>query len=115
MRDGIERLKAGLARSSASVASLKNSGMEMSAQELGIGDARTRLTLARTELHTFDPGHVSPVLAAAAKTLAQVDAAGETATDELRFRRRGLAVSLAAILLLVVALAFKIRQLDRRL
>jgi hypothetical protein len=115
MRESIERLKAGLARSSASVASLKNSGMEMSAQELGIGDARTRLTLARTEVHTFDPGHVTPVLAAATKTLSEVDAAGEKATAELRFRRRGLAVSLAAILLLVIALAFKIRQLDRRL
>jgi hypothetical protein len=115
MREGIERLKAGLARTAATVASLKNSGMEMSAQELAISDARTRLTLARTELHTFDAGRVAPVVAEATKTLADVDMAGNRATAELRFRRRGLAVSLAAILLLVVALAFKIRQLDRRM
>jgi hypothetical protein len=33
----------------------------------------------------------------------------------LRFRRRGLAASLGAILLFAVALALKIRQQDRRL
>jgi predicted CXXCH cytochrome family protein len=114
MRGDIERLKAGLDRSAATVASLKNSGMEMSAQELAIGNARTRLTLARTEVHTFDAAHVAPIVAEGVKMLAEVDAAGDVATAELRFRRRGLAVSLGAILLLVVALVFKIRQLDRR-
>jgi hypothetical protein len=43
-----------------------------------------------------------------------VDQAADTAAAELRFRRRGLAASLAAILLVVVALGFKIRQLERR-
>jgi len=114
MRGDIERLKAGLSRSAAVVASLKNSGMEMSAQELAIGNARTRLTLARTEVHTFDAAHVAPIVAEGVKMLADVDAAGETATAELRFRRRGLAVSLGAILLVVIALGLKIRQLDRR-
>jgi len=114
MRGDIERLKASLARSAAVVASLKNSGMEMSAQELAIGNARTRLTLARTEVHTFDAAHVAPIVAEGVKMLADVDAAGETATAELRFRRRGLAVSLGAILLVVIALGFKIRQIDRR-
>jgi predicted CXXCH cytochrome family protein len=114
MRGDIERLKASLTRSAAVVASLKNSGMEMSAQELAIGNARTRLTLARTEVHTFDAAHVAPIVAEGVKMLADVDAAGETATAELRFRRRGLAVSLGAILLVVIALGFKIRQIDRR-
>jgi len=114
MRGDIERLKAGLNRSSATVSALSNAGMEMSAQELAVGTARTRLTLARTEMHAFDPTHVTPVVQEGLATLAAVDKAGETATAELRFRRRGLAVSLGAILLVVVALAFKIRQLERR-
>jgi hypothetical protein len=46
--------------------------------------------------------------------LTEIERAGEDALDELRFRRRGLAVSLGAILLFVVALALKIRQIDRR-
>ena len=114
MRGDIEQLKAGLGRSTASVDGLKNAGMEMSAQELAIGTARTRLTLARAEMHTFDPAHVTPVVAEGLAALAAVDAAGDKAAAELRFRRRGLAASLGAILLVVLALAIKIRQLERR-
>jgi len=114
MREHIERLKTALARSTAAVTNLKNSGMEMSTQELAIGTARTRLTVARTELHAFDAGKVGSAVDDGMKTLAEVDAGGARATAELRFRRRGLALSLAAILLVVVGLALKIRQLDRR-
>jgi len=114
MRGDIETLKAGLDRSSATVSALSNAGMEMSAQALAVGTARTRLTLARTEMHTFDPAQVTPVVQEGLTTLAAVDKAGEAAAAELRFRRRGLAVSLGAILLVVVALGFKIRQLGRR-
>jgi predicted CXXCH cytochrome family protein len=113
MRGDIERLKAGLGRSSANVEGLKNAGMEMSAQELAIGTARTRLTLARAEVHTFDAAHVTPAVAEGMAALAEVDAAGDKAAAELRFRRRGLAASLGAILLVVLALAVKIRQLER--
>jgi hypothetical protein len=88
--------------------------MEMSAQELAIGAARTKLTLARTEMHAFDPARVTPLVAEGLATLASVDSAGQAALAELRFRRRGLAASLAAILLVVVGLALKIRQLERR-
>jgi hypothetical protein len=41
-----------------------------------------------------------------------VDRAGERAVAELAYRRRGLALSLAAILMVVVALWLKIRQID---
>ena len=114
MRGDFERLKTGLARSGATVDGLKNAGMEMSAQELAIGTARTRLTLARAEMHTFDPARVGPVVAEGLTALADVDAAGNKAAADLRFRRRGLAASLAAILLVVLALAAKIRQIERR-
>jgi hypothetical protein len=57
---------------------------------------------------------VAPVVAEGMAALAEVDAAGDKAAAELRFRRRGLAASLGAILLVVVALAVKIRQLERR-
>ena len=114
MRGGIERLKAAVDRSGARVSSLTNAGMEMSAQALAVADARTRLTLARTEMHTFDAARVTPVVGEGLKTLEEVDKAADTAAAELRFRRRGLAVSLGAILLVVIALGFKIRQLEKR-
>ena len=114
MRGDIERLKTALERSSSTVSALGTAGMEMSAQQIAIGTARTRLTLARTELHAFDAARVTPVVQEGLTTLAGVDTAASTAAAELRFRRRGLALSLLAILLVVVALGFKIRQLERR-
>lgn len=112
MRADIERLKERLDRAGTTVARLKNAGMEMSAQELALGTARTHLTLARTEMHTFDPARVTPVIDEGLTAVTAVDAAGDRANAELRFRRRGLAASLGAILLVVVALGLKIRRLS---
>ena len=114
MRGDIEGLKTSLDRSSATVARLRNAGMEMAPQEIALGTARSQLTLARTELHTFDPTRVTPIIDTGLKTLADVDAASSRATAELQYRRQGLAWSLGAILLVVVALGLKIRQIDRR-
>jgi hypothetical protein len=114
MKEEIERLTTALERSNATISSLANAGMEMSQQALAVGAARTGLTLARTEMHAFDPARVTPVVQDALTTLAAVDQAGESAAAELRFRRRGLAAALGAILLVVVGLVFKIRQLERR-
>ena len=114
MRAGIDRLRAGIDRSSALIAGVTNAGIETSAQELALGEARTRVTLARTEMHTFDAAKVQPVIVDGLKIVAGVDAAGQQGVAELRYRRRGLAISLGAILLVVVALGLKIRELDRR-
>lgn len=114
MRGDIERLKAAVDRSDATVSALANAGMEMSAQALAVADARTRLTVARTEMHAFDATHVTPVVREGLTTIEAVDKAAAGASAELRFRRRGLAASLLAILLVVIALGFKIRQLERR-
>jgi hypothetical protein len=114
MRGSIDRLKAGIASSDALLSRIKNAGIEVGAEELSVGEARSHLTLARTELHAADPAGVDKVIADGLTILAGVDEAGQKGVAELRYRRRGLAVSLAAILLVVVALALKVRQIDRR-
>jgi predicted CXXCH cytochrome family protein len=108
------RLSAAIDRSSATVARLQNAGMELTAQELALGTARTRLTLARAEMHTFEPAAVTTVVDEGLRIVGDIDRRGEEAAAELRFRRRGLAASLGAILLVVVALGLKIRQIDHR-
>jgi predicted CXXCH cytochrome family protein len=114
MHGQFEQLEAGIHRSAALIERVKNAGIEVSDQELALREASTKLTLARTEMHGFLPASVAPIIADGAKIVASVDAAGEKGAAELRFRRRGLAISLGAILLLVVALALKVRQIDRR-
>lgn len=113
MRAGIERLKQALDASAALVARAENAGMEMSDEELTLREARNRLTLARTEVHTFDPKAVQVVLDEGLGLVQKVDSAGQAALAELQFRRVGLAISLVAILIVVVALALKIREVDR--
>jgi predicted CXXCH cytochrome family protein len=114
MRARIEELKGGLDRSGALIANLKNAGIEVSDQELALREAATKLTLSRTEMHTFEPANVAPIVADGMKIVADVDRANQGGMAELRFRRRGLAVSLGAILLVVVGLFLKVRQIDRR-
>jgi hypothetical protein len=65
-------------------------------------------------MHGFEPTLVTPIIAEGTKIVTAVDAAGQKGEGELRFRRSGLAISLGAILLFVVGLWLKVRQIDRR-
>jgi hypothetical protein len=112
MRRAIEQLKTAIDGSTGVMSRIGNAGIEVGAQELTLAEARTHLTLARTELHAFDPAAVVSITAAGMALVASVDRAGEAAAQELTYRRRGLAVSLGAILLFVGALALKIRRLE---
>ncbi len=114
MRSQIEKLKDAIAHSGALVASVENSGIEMGEQSLALREAGNHLTLARTEMHAFDPKAVDIVLQEGLGITAKVDAQGQAALTEVSYRKKGLAVSLAAILLVVVALSLKIRTLKPR-
>lgn len=111
MRAEIEKLKAAIDRSRALVATAENAGMAMDEQTLALREAGNHLTLARTEMHAFEPKAVTTVLQAGLDITAKVDSEGQAALDEVSFRKKGLAVSLGAILLVVVALSLKIRSL----
>lgn len=113
MRGGIERLKQTIDNSAQLVDRAENAGMEMSDQQLELREARNHLTLARTEVHTFDVQAVQKVLQEGFDITGKVDQSGQAALAELRFRRTGLAISLGAILLVVIALGLKVRQIDR--
>ena len=114
MHGQFEQLATGIRRSGALLNRVKNAGIEVSDQELALREASTKLTLARTEMHAFDPARVAPIIAEGTKIVASVDAAGQKGTAELQFRRRGLGISLGAILLFVIALGLKLRQIERR-
>jgi predicted CXXCH cytochrome family protein len=115
MRAQIERLKAGIAHATGAVAGAKNAGMDMGRAELGLAEAGTALVRARTDVHAFtSAADVEPSVSEGLRLLTDVERAAETAQQELRFRRRGLGASLVAILLVIGAIAIKIRHLDRR-
>ena len=114
MRGDIERLKTGIEHSHALIERIGSAGIEVSDQQLALREAATKLTLARTEMHGFKPLVLTPIIAEGMTIVGAVDVAGHNGESELRYRRRGLAASLGAILLFVVGLALKVRQIDRR-
>jgi hypothetical protein len=114
MRGSIERLKTSLAANTDLIARARNVGMEVSDQELALAEVRTKLTQARTEIHTFDPVAVDQVVDEGMKALTAIGQAGDQALADLQYRRRGLFISLIAILLVVVGLGRKIHELNLR-
>ena len=113
MRAGIEKLKGAIAHSQALIASAENTGMSMGAESIDLREASNHLTVARTAMHAFDPKtvEISAALDEGLAITTKVDAGGQAALKEVSFRKTGLAVSLGAILLVVVGLALKIRSL----
>jgi hypothetical protein len=76
MRGGIEGLKAGIDRSGALIARVRDAGIDVSNPELALIEARSRLTLARTEMHATNPQAVEAILAEGTTILGGVDRAG---------------------------------------
>jgi len=111
MRTGIDQLKAAIAHSEEQIAAVENAGIEMGDQTMALREAGNHLTLARTEMHAFEPVAVTKILEEGIGLTTQVDVAAKAANAEMSFRKTGLAISLAAILLVVVALQLKIRTL----
>ena len=92
----------------------ENSGMEVSEASFRLSDAQTALVSARTAVHSFRVDSVEVAVDTGLVVAAAAYASGESALDELRFRRLGLAVSVAIILVLIVGLVLKIRQIEER-
>jgi predicted CXXCH cytochrome family protein len=111
MRTSVDALSKGIINSTALIARARNSGMEVGDQEMALHEAGTVLVLARTEMHAFNPDSLDAVVSGGNKIAATVNQGGIAALASLDYRRRGLFLSLAAILLFVVALGYKIRSL----
>jgi len=91
----------------------ERAGMLMEDSAVALEEAHQELVTARTQVHLVSVAaveeHTSAALEAAESALA--DAA--EAREEIRFRRSGLLVALVFILLAIVALVLKIKQLER--
>ncbi len=89
-------------------------GMLMDEALVKLEEAHQSLVLARNEVHTVDPQRVAAKTSEAGGAVAKAEKDAEAAEAELRFRHNGFKVSLLVILLTVVALGAKIREIERR-
>lgn len=114
MRGLIDELHDANARASAILLRAEQSGMEVSQPQFDLKDATNNLVEARLAIHTFDVANVRGPVEKGLTIARKAHDQGVRALAELRFRRDGLFVSLAIILLVITGVALKIRQIERR-
>ena len=110
----IGRLGVALDKSDVSLASARNSGMEVSEAQLQQMEARESLVKARVAVHAFQVAAVKRPIDEGFAMAAQTLRAGEGALKERDTRRVGLGGALISILLAMAGLWLLIRSLEAK-
>ena len=114
MRTMIDDLLGRIDRSREILDRAERAGMEVSRPKFDLREAIDGVTHARVLIHTSSVAEVDKVIGPAVGVAAKTYQAGEDALAELRFRRKGLIVSLFFILFLAVLVYLKVRQIEGR-
>ncbi len=114
MRADLTLLDGEIRRAAGLVDRAAEAGMEVSRVRFDLVNASNALTKARAEVHLFRPSAVHAAVAEGLVTAGKAAGGGEARLKERDFRRRGLFVSLALILISIAALVARIRERDRR-
>ena len=114
MHVALATLDQDLRRAAGRLRTAELAGMEVGAAKFGLKSQGTTAAVeARALVHAFDPERLIRRNDEGRKVAAVALEAAENALLELRYRRKGLAVSLALIAMVLLALYLKIRQVDR--
>jgi hypothetical protein len=89
-------------------------GMEVSDARLGINNANQALVQSRVLVHGLDLGVFDEQIAKGRQAAQSAAAQGLAALHERDVRRRGLLISIAAILLTIAGLYLTIRMIERK-
>lgn len=95
------------------VSRVEQAGMLMDDAKVKLEEAHQALVLARNQVHTVTPGKVNAQTAEALAATAAAENLAAEAAAEIRYRRTGLLISLAVIVLAIVAVVLKIRAMER--
>lgn len=110
----LANLKTRLARAEEILNTAERSGMEVSSAKVELGSAHEALVKARVNVHAFDDAEVQKLTDEGAQVSEKAYQAGVAALNERDVRRKGLGVSLIAIVLAISGLYLKIRQIESR-
>ncbi len=113
MSRSITALASQLNESETLIAKAERAGMEVSRARFGLSEGHDALVSARVVIHRFSPPQVKIETDRGMAIARKTRQLGLQALDELQFRRKGLAASLLVIGLALVALYFKIQQIER--
>ena len=112
MHRQIQSLADSLARSNEVVTRARRAGMEVSEAIVKLADGQERLVKARVAVHNFREDAVALPVKEGLTIAAEAHRAGQEALAERDFRRVGLGVSLACILLTLAGLWLAIGWLE---
>lgn len=114
MRAALKQLEEAIGRSNELLERAERSGMEVSQAKLEQNEAHDALTKARVTIHTFDPAKLQADIDTGLKVAEKTLQAGNKALAERDFRRKGLALALITIALVLAGLRMYIREIERR-
>ncbi len=114
MRAGLLQLEEAIGRSNEVLERAEQSGMEVSQAKLDQNEAHDALTKARVTIHTFNPSKLQADIDAGLKVADKTLKAGYQALAERDFRRKGLALALVTIALVLAGLRLYIREIESR-
>lgn len=112
LRSDIDDLKASIAEAKTIVDGASFAGMEVSEAELTLIDANQALVKARNTVHAVSVDDMREQTDSGRTLAEKARQEGLAALAELGFRRRGLAVAVFFIVLVVIGLYLKVRQLE---
>jgi hypothetical protein len=113
MRSAIDSLVATFQLADSLLERAEDAGMEVSQPQFELENAQTSLLQARTAVHAFALDSVQQHVDEGLEITGSVIERGHAALADLRFRRLGLGISTAIIVLLIGSLLIRIRQLER--
>ena len=114
MAQDLARLNLAITQADTLLDTAERKGMEVSTAKLELADAHEALVKARVNVHTFRDLEVEKVADPGLEVAKRANEAGVAALKELNFRRKGLGMSLIAILVAIAGLYLKIRQIESR-
>jgi len=114
LRSLLEEFESGTASAEVALDAADRKGVEVSEARFKLQDVHTILVSAKNLTHGLDLAEIRKAIVEGENALAEVEAAGQKALAEARFRRRGLVVATICLALLAAALALKIRRLKEK-
>lgn len=113
MRNKIDQLLTGIARSSEILDRAERAGMEVSRPKFDLREATDAVTHSRVLIHSSSPAELNKVADPGLGVITKAYQAGEAALAELRYRRKGLVVSLVFLLFLALLVYLKVKQIEK--
>ncbi len=114
IRKSLDELRGAVQRTTAILERAEHAGMEVSQAKFELRGATDALLKTRATVHQFDPAPIKKLSDEGVQIANKMYDKGVKALEDLKFRHRGLWISVGIILVAIVGLVLKIREIDRR-